>query len=124
MQTVYFDGSCPKCVRDVAFYRRHNDRPVIWYDVSKLPEDADIDGVKRNTLMAILHVQDEDGHWLVETDAFAAVWRLVPFLRPFAWIYTMPGLRQIWTYAYRWSLRKRYHNAYIADFLQKQEANK
>ncbi|MCT4655697.1 MAG: DUF393 domain-containing protein [Cohaesibacter sp.] len=74
--------------------------------------------------MAILHVQDEDGCWLVKIEAFAAVWCLVPFLRPFVWIYTAPSLRQFWTYAYRWSLRKRYHNAYIARFLEQQKARK
>ncbi len=113
MQTIYFDGECPICIKEIAFYRKHANVEANWVDASKLPAGSVVDGESRYDLLTIMHVRDSDGRWLIAVDAFAAMWRLIPFLRPFAWIFTVPGLKSVWMAAYKLFLK--YRNRNVCD---------
>ena len=76
--TVFFDGSCPLCVREMAFYRKRESADKIrWIDVSsseaELPE-----GLSRDELMARFHVAGADGVVISGGAAFASLWRAIP----------------------------------------------
>lgn len=107
MQTIYFDGACPICSKEVAFYRKYSDRKAEWIDVSILSNDETINGKSRDDLLAIMHIRQENGQWLTAIDAFAAMWQLVPFLRPFAWVFTVLPLKPFWMLAYKLFLKYR-----------------
>lgn len=81
MLTVWFDGACPLCRREIALMRRLDRRGVIRFvDLSdpNAPEQCPID---RDLLLARFHAE-EDGKLLSGAAAFAAMWRAIPWLRP------------------------------------------
>ncbi|MBB6088199.1 putative DCC family thiol-disulfide oxidoreductase YuxK [Wenzhouxiangella marina] len=77
--TVYFDGACPLCQREIALMRRlDRRRRIAFIDVSRPDASCPID---REALLARFHAREgevmHDG-----AAAFAAMWRQIPLLRP------------------------------------------
>jgi predicted DCC family thiol-disulfide oxidoreductase YuxK len=78
--TVWYDGDCPLCRREIALMR--------WLDRSHAIAFIDIasgDGtcpIDRRAALARFHAA-EDGVILSGAAAFAAMWRAIPVLRPF-----------------------------------------
>jgi len=76
--TVYYDGSCPLCRREIAHYRRLAPRePLAWVDVSA-PEAALGAGLSAAEAMARFHVRTPDGTLLGGGAAFARLWLAMP----------------------------------------------
>ncbi|WP_237479008.1 thiol-disulfide oxidoreductase DCC family protein [Lichenibacterium dinghuense] len=78
--TVWFDGGCPLCRREIALMRRLAPPGAIRF------VDADDEGggacpVDRADLLARFHAL-EDGRMVSGAAAFAAMWRAIPRLRP------------------------------------------
>ena len=74
--TVWFDGACPLCRREIALMRRLDRRGALrLIDVSGANTACPLD---RATLLARFHAQVGDGPLLVGAAAFAAVWRALP----------------------------------------------
>ena len=79
MLTVWYDGGCPLCLREIALMRRLDRRGRI-----RFVDATDPDGscpIDRRTLLARFHAR-EDGRMLSGAAAFAAMWRAIPLLRP------------------------------------------
>jgi predicted DCC family thiol-disulfide oxidoreductase YuxK len=78
--TVWYDGSCPLCLREIALMRRLDRRKAIdFVDISSSDTSCPID---RAQALARFHAA-EDGAILSGAAAFAAMWRAIPLLRPF-----------------------------------------
>lgn len=78
--TVWFDGACPLCRREIALMRRLDRRGhVRFVDATG---DGDSCPLDRATLLARFHAQEDGGAILSGAAAFAAMWRAVPLLRP------------------------------------------
>lgn len=78
--TVWFDGACPLCLREIALMRRLDRSGAIdFIDVAGGEGECPID---RAELLARFHAR-EDGVLLSGAGAFAAMWRAIPLLRPF-----------------------------------------
>ncbi|GAA0773368.1 DUF393 domain-containing protein [Roseibium denhamense] len=93
--TVFFDGGCPVCVMEVAYYRRIDKAgTVTWVDIGSLSDAELPNGKSREDLLGIFHVLTEDGTWVIGVDAFAAIWRNLPGFRHFAWLFKTPVIRQ------------------------------
>lgn len=74
--TVYFDGSCPLCVREIAIYKNNKSAEVAFIDVSAVDyADDDLDQAKA---MARFHVRQADGTLLDGGEAFIALWEKTP----------------------------------------------
>jgi len=77
--TVWYDGDCPLCRREIALMRRLDRRGAITFvDVAGEAADCPLD---RAALLARFHAR-EDGIVLSGAAAFAAMWRAIPLLRP------------------------------------------
>lgn len=79
--TVYFDGACPLCRREIAFYRRKRGaEAVAWVDVANgtptLP-----DGLSPAAAKSRFHVATETGELKSGGDAFAYLWTRFPAFR-------------------------------------------
>jgi len=96
--TVFYDGACPLCRREIAFYRRRRGaNNVAWRDISDAAVgDGDIaPGLSACEARARFHVLDARGVLHSGGDAFASLWRALPAFRiagqiarfqPFRWI--------------------------------------
>ncbi|GGB62224.1 thiol-disulfide oxidoreductase [Blastomonas aquatica] len=80
--TVWFDGACPLCLREIALMRRLDRRGAInFVDVSSPDALCPID---QRELLARFHAR-ENGVLLSGAAAFAAMWRAIPVLKPLGW---------------------------------------
>jgi predicted DCC family thiol-disulfide oxidoreductase YuxK len=78
--TVWYDGACPLCIREIALMRRLDRAAAIdFVDVSVKGTACPID---RNLLLARFHAREIGGPVLDGAAAFAAMWRAIPALRP------------------------------------------
>jgi predicted DCC family thiol-disulfide oxidoreductase YuxK len=76
---IWYDGTCPLCIREIALMRRLDRRGAIdFLDIA--PTDA-ICPLDRQLMLARFHAS-EDGIMLSGAAAFAAMWRAIPLLKP------------------------------------------
>lgn len=81
--TVYFDGACPVCSREIAVYRRQvGAEQCVWVDASSCPESALGADLSRGAALARFHVRRSDGVLVEGMRGFATLWRTLP---RFAW---------------------------------------
>ena len=98
--TVYFDGSCPLCRREIALYRQLSSRQsVAWVDVSQHVDCGD--GLSCATAMRRFHVRDEQGRLLSGAAAFSRLWRCYAGWRVLGWATAVPPLSWLAELAYR-----------------------
>ncbi len=77
--TVWFDGACPLCSREIALMRRlDRAKAIAFVDVTN---SQSVCPINRAEMLARFHVE-EDGQLLSGGAAFAAMWRAIPVLRP------------------------------------------
>ncbi|MEO1405312.1 MAG: DUF393 domain-containing protein [Pseudomonadota bacterium] len=90
---VYYDGSCPLCRKEIAFYRKFAGADKIdWQDVSSVSfGEKDL---SCQTAMARFHVRQHDGVLIDGGRAFIALWRQLPAFRAIGIICSFPPL--IW----------------------------
>lgn len=86
--TVYFDGACPVCSREVKLYTRLDRKGAVeWHDVSISQGDLERDGVTQADALARLHARLPNGQLVTGVSAFLAIWKMLPGFRllvPFA----------------------------------------
>ena len=106
--TVLYDGACPLCRREIAFYRRRRGAAQIrWLDISRAPEGEIAPGLSRFAALARFHVLLPDGRRLSGGPAFAAVWRALPAFRPLGWAFGFKATGWLADWAYGGFLRLR-----------------
>jgi predicted DCC family thiol-disulfide oxidoreductase YuxK len=77
--TVYFDGGCPVCSREIALYRRQPGAAgIAWVDATTCPVSALGAGLDRESALRRLHVRTADGQLSSGAVAFTALWRQLP----------------------------------------------
>jgi len=77
--TVYFDGDCPICSREINLYRRAAGGDAIaWIDASRCDETMLANGPDRASALRRFHVRCEDGTMVSGAAAFVAVWQRLP----------------------------------------------
>lgn len=99
--TVFYDGSCPLCRKEIAFYRKRRGADALeWQDVSKCGFDDVVPGLAAETAMQRFHVRLPDGSLASGGDAFRAIWRQLPLMKPLAILSDLPGMLWLLNAAY------------------------
>lgn len=77
--TVYYDGGCPICDREIAIYRtrRGADR-IDWVDVDAINGDTVAPGLSRDDALGRFHAIDGEGRLRSGGEAFSALWQALP----------------------------------------------
>lgn len=77
--TVYFDGACPICSREIAVYQRGaGAEAVCWVDASACPPEVLGRDLARDDALARLHLRLPDGRLVQGAAAFLAMWAALP----------------------------------------------
>ncbi|MDJ0895419.1 MAG: demethoxyubiquinone hydroxylase family protein [Alphaproteobacteria bacterium] len=106
--TVFYDGACPLCAREIAFYRaRAGADGVSWVDVSRSDDREVAPGLTKDQAMARFHVLDADGRLVSGGTAFARLWEALPGFRPFGRLFRVRPLAWVLDHAYDVFLRFR-----------------
>lgn len=102
--TVWHDGGCPLCAREIALIRRLDRMGRIRFvDAADRSVSCPRD---RAAMLARFHAM-EDGVMLTGAAAFAAMWRAIPLLRPLGLAARWPLVEQGLEAAYRAFLQVR-----------------
>jgi len=99
--TVFYDGSCPLCRREIGFYRdkRGADR-IDWVDVSAVDGGEVATGLSCGQAMARFHVMTAGGRLVDGGAAFAHLWAVLPAFRWAGRFFLLPGPRHLLDLAY------------------------
>ena len=77
--TVYFDGGCPVCRREITHYRRLAGAEACqWVDAAACADAALGPGLTRSRALGRFHVRRADGQLLEGAPGFAALWSALP----------------------------------------------
>jgi len=77
--TLYYDGACPVCTREVALLRRQRGAErLCWVDVARCEPAALGEGLSREAALARLHLRRADGRLVSGAAAFTSLWQLLP----------------------------------------------
>ena len=94
--TVFFDGSCPICSKEINFYKmRAGADELSWVDVSDEEIPIPIQTRSREELMARFHVLSSSGELVSGGAAFAELWASLPAFKIFGKIFKLPILRYL-----------------------------
>lgn len=97
--TVWHDGTCPLFRREIALMRRLDRRGAIRF-VDAATEASSSCPIDRGALLARFHAS-EDGRLVSGAEAFAAMWRAIPLLRPLGLAARSPLVLRLLESAYR-----------------------
>lgn len=94
--SVYFDGLCPLCSREIAHYRKRSaSASVEFVDIAAPGFDATTLGLDSARIHKHMHAQ-LDGKMVVGVDAFLAIWQIVPGFR---WLHAAVALPVVYPFA-------------------------
>lgn len=98
--TVFFDGSCPLCRREIGFYQRRRGADAIaWVDLTD-PDQGSVDAELGGDLtceaaMERFHVREPNGTLKDGAAGFVALWKALPNFRWLGRLVSIPPL--LWT---------------------------
>lgn len=109
--TLYFDGDCPLCAREIGMLRRHaTPQRLLLVDIAAADFDPMPLGVSLNAMQDRLHARWADGEWVLGLDASLWSWEaagLRSWVAPLRW----RPLRPLLEWGYRLFCRLRPHLA-------------
>jgi predicted DCC family thiol-disulfide oxidoreductase YuxK len=108
--TVFYDGGCPVCSREMNHYRRMADGSKLdFVDISDPQFTADRYGKSLDEFMKEMHALDASGRYYRGVDAFRAIWKGLPvsIYGDLATLLGFPGIHLLARIGYRGFARVR-----------------
>jgi predicted DCC family thiol-disulfide oxidoreductase YuxK len=92
--TLFYDGLCPLCSREIALFRRRaaGDPSVVFVDITDPSFDASAHGLEQRPLHRVMHVKVGE-EVRSGVDAFVAIWQRIPGFGWLALLSRIPGMR-------------------------------
>ena len=100
--TVFYDGGCPLCSREVAHYRRlDRNANLRWVDITRDRDTLALSGLRVDEAMRRFHVLDTEGCWKTGAWGFAEMWAHLPRYRWLSHFLRIPGMLTLldWLYS-------------------------
>ena len=98
--TLYYDGDCPLCAREIAWLRRRADSAKLQLaDIRANDFDSKALGYSMAQLQNLLHARFADGQWVTGLDATYWSWTAAGHIwlaRPLAWRWLRPALDDLY----------------------------
>ena len=102
MLSVFYDGRCGLCDREIAFYRQHADADsVLWLDIWQQADALQAAGLTQAQCLQELHLIDEELQLHTGVDAFLLLWQTVPKLRGLAKLARFAPFRLLLVWGYK-----------------------
>lgn len=100
--TVYYDGGCHLCSREIEHYRKKDtERRLQLIDIAAPGFDAAAAGLDPVAVRRELHVRRPDGKLAVGLPAFIAIWEALPGFGALATVARLPLLSPLLRGGYR-----------------------
>lgn len=118
--TIFFDGACPLCVREIGLLRRWDKRKRIRFQDVSPPDAAEYCPIPQEVLLARFHVQKANGELLDGAEAFTEAYSQIPWLVWLRPIGRFAPSRAVLNFTYRQFLKIRPHLQRLARKLENQ----
>jgi predicted DCC family thiol-disulfide oxidoreductase YuxK len=108
--TVYYDGACPRCIKDRNNYQKLQGKKtdtVCWFDITGKDKQLEELGIDPQQALTELHVKNADGKIVSEMDAYILLMSRVSLLKPLAFIIALPIIRPLLARLYHYKVNKR-----------------
>lgn len=108
--TVFYDGACPSCVRDRAFYEQvagSKKHEVEWCDITGQESALRQEGIDPELALKELHVKTPEGQIVSELDAYILLMKRTFWLKPLAWFIGLPLIRTLLARLYHYLVQRR-----------------
>lgn len=103
--TVYYDGACPVCRREISYYQGRTGEGVAYCDVAATADPAP--DLTREDALRRFHVRLADGRLVSGAAAFLALWGQVPGFSRIASLLSVKPVVAVLDVAYLGFLRLR-----------------
>jgi len=110
--TLFFDGSCPMCTKEIKLLENINNGGLVFMDVHKCEIDESMPS--QLDMLKILHLRTAEGNWIKGIPATVKAWSHTSWgwlFKPLLW----PIVNRISGYAYNIWAEKRYRRLYDCD---------
>ena len=82
--TVYFDGACPLCRKEIGYYQRKDlTSNISWIDISRCDQSLLGPDLSKQDALRRFHVRKSDGKLVSGGSAFVEIWKVIP---TFQWL--------------------------------------
>lgn len=108
--TAYYDGACPSCVRDHQNHEKiaaNESEQVLWVDITDRDAEFKQLGIDPQKALTELHLTTADGQVISELDAYIVLMARIPWLKPLAWLISLPGIRPLLSRCYQCMVARR-----------------
>lgn len=84
--SVFYDGACPLCRREINVYKKlvqrdHSEPEINWIDISQSRDELNEEGIIYEDAMQLIHIKDSSGIHQVGLDGMLTLWDRVPYYR-------------------------------------------
>lgn len=115
MATLYYDGHCPLCAKEINFLRDVQRGNLQFEDVHSMTEYTE---ETRTRMLKVLHFRSDEGDWYTGPDATVQAWSYTRYgwmFKPLRW----PLLGKIVDVVYNAWAKRRYYRLYECGKCQK-----
>jgi predicted DCC family thiol-disulfide oxidoreductase YuxK len=108
--TVYYDGACPRCVKDREHYEKLAGKAgeqVCWFDITGREDQLKELGINPRKALTELHVMDEHRQILSEIDAYVLLLKKIPRFKLLAWFINLPLIKPLISKIYHYQVTNR-----------------
>ena len=124
MITVFYDGKCGLCSKEINHYRKIAPAGVFdWQDITESADDLKQEGISLAEGLKLLHAKDNNGQMHVGVDAFILIWKQLKRWRVLAVLVGLPIIRQIANASYRAFASWRFKRLEHCQLAAKQETS-
>jgi len=103
MISVFFDGKCNLCSKEINYYRRIAPKNTFnWVDITKTPGELDKFEIKLSDGLRLMHVADSNGNISTGVDAFIIMWKQIKYWKFLGLFVSLPIVKQIANLLYQY----------------------
>ena len=96
MISVFFDGKCNLCSKEINYYQRIAPKNTFnWVDITKTPGELDKFEIKLSDGLRLMHVADSNGNIFTGVDAFIIMWKQIKYWKILGFFVSLPIVKQI-----------------------------
>ena len=102
MITVYYDGKCLLCNREINYYKSISNKNTFkWLDIANHPNELKSIQITQSDALRYLHVKDEFSKMHIGVDAFIVIWKNLRYWRLLAIIISIPVIKHFSMFIYK-----------------------
>ncbi|MEM7620995.1 MAG: DUF393 domain-containing protein [Pseudomonadota bacterium] len=102
MITVFYDGKCGLCAKEIKYYKKIAPKGIFeWKDITLSSKDLEKEGISLAEGLKSLHAKDANGRLHKGVDSFILIWKQLKYWRILARVTSLPVIYQIANFSYK-----------------------